>query len=430
MKIGCYSQNYKYNSQTSPSFKGYDARRVTIALTQPGYGHKILQELTEIGEKHGIEVQISTGKKLRPLSYIEEIIQEAPKKLEEMAKKAEEQWKELEEKLKNSPLQIKLIRKEGGKEVQRRGHVVTKHTTYWAQDIATVTPNGNVLGDAENYGLAANIAFEHGRKFTPVKDHIKGGNLFFIKNKDGSEELLVGRADRKKLFKFCEKTIDFERLQRLYGVKKVIFLPQMDFHIDLAIRPLDNKRVLITDDSLSLEMLDKGIQKLRTALKKTQDIEKRKKYEEVLKRMEIGYSSFEMELQKTSNTPFQKTMKILKASGYEPIRVPGRLFSQSKFDDHKKHVMNYMNGIIAINDRNELVYITNKAMYDKNLGLTPEIAEEIGFNTEKAFKESISKYVKPENVFFIEGAFEEIPNSLLKKFGGIHCLSTEIPVKN
>jgi hypothetical protein len=39
-------------------------------------------------------------------------------------------------------------------------------------------------------------------------------------------------------------------------------LPQMDYHLDLFIRPLDKKRILVADDRKTLNVLKEGVQKL------------------------------------------------------------------------------------------------------------------------------------------------------------------------
>ena len=64
---------------------------------------------------------------------------------------------------------------------------------------------------------------------------------------------------------------------------------------------------------------------------------------------------------------------------------------------------------------------------DEKLGITKEVANEIDFSFEKTFVKSISDYIKPENIFFVDGFYHEIADNLIRKHGGIHCMVTEIP---
>ena len=62
------------------------------------------------------------------------------------------------------------------------------------------------------------------------------------------------------------------------------------------------------------------------------------------------------------------------------------------------------------------------------LGLTDEISQKIGFSFEKSFINSISKYVKPNKIYFIKGDNNFVADEMLTIYqGGIHCACTEIP---
>ena len=84
---------------------------------------------------------------------------------------------------------------------------------------------------------------------------------------------------------------------------------------------------------------------------------------------------------------------------------------------------NFINAIVTRNKDGELVYVTNASIFDKKLGITPEIEEITGFSTRKMFIDSISPYIKPENIHFID---EKLTEQLFKFMGGIHCTATEI----
>ena len=63
----------------------------------------------------------------------------------------------------------------------------------------------------------------------------------------------------------------------MYSCDKMTILPQMDYHLDLFIRPLDKKRVLVADDRKTLDVLKDGFQKLHNFIL-TLPAEERTKY--------------------------------------------------------------------------------------------------------------------------------------------------------
>ena len=48
----------------------------------------------------------------------------------------------------------------------------------------------------------------------------------------------------------------------MYSTDKVFVLPQMDYYLDLFIELLGNKRVLLADDDMALEVLKNNMQKI------------------------------------------------------------------------------------------------------------------------------------------------------------------------
>ena len=89
--------------------------------------------------------------------------------------------------------------------------------------------------------------------------HIAGGNLFIVNN-NGEDELLIGRDSAQKM--------STKELQENYKVEKIHILPQMDYHLDLFIRPLDKNRILVADDNLTLITLLNGLNKVKNIEKK------------------------------------------------------------------------------------------------------------------------------------------------------------------
>lgn len=252
--------------------------------------------------------------------------------------------------------------------------------------------------------------------------HIAGGNIFIVRgNKE--DEVIVGN-----------KELDFfsiEDIKAMYKVEKVTTLPQMDYHLDLFIRPLDKKRILLTDDKLTLETLNKGIQKLDNFILEL-DENKKAKYLVIRQKMQKEIEKFEI-LSNTENRPnINKVSKKLKKNGFNVIRVPGRFYNDILTDNNMEylfcHVCNYINANVLKNKDNELIYITNKSDIDEILGLTPEISKAIDFSFEEEFIKSIEPYVNRKHIYFISGDRDYVAKKMLYEFlGGIHCACTEIP---
>lgn len=254
---------------------------------------------------------------------------------------------------------------------------------------------------------------------TQEEYHIAGGNVFIVKG-DNGDELLVGQ-DSADNFSINE-------LKSMYNVDKVTVLPQMDYHLDLFIRPLDNKRVLLVDDTKTLEFLQNGINKIFDYMKKHPD--EREECFNVIDRFINLKAAFENDIADNENAKQNMVEKILNKNGFEVIKVPGRFYNtrNSKDDSNLDHYCNYINANVLKNKDGEIVYITNKSDVDKRLGLTPEMSEKIGFSFEKSFVDSISPYVNPEHIYFIEGENNFVSNSMLTGYqGGIHCVCMEVP---
>lgn len=241
--------------------------------------------------------------------------------------------------------------------------------------------------------------------------HISGGNIFIVKDND-SDIALIGEEELEKY--------SVEQVKKMYGVSKVISLPPVDYHIDLFIRPLDNKRILLADDNMTLELFDEISKDL-------------KNYPGVKYITDSFKNNFKSYLEKNVNSPkTEEVEKILKDNGFEVIKVPGRAYYISKSEFERNYDIhydfNFMNANVLVNPDGELVYITNKSDMDSRLALTPKIKENIGGGFEDYFKKAISPYVKPEHVYFVDGEDNFISKKLLEKyFGGIHCTCSEVP---
>ena len=271
----------------------------------------------------------------------------------------------------------------------------------------------------------------------------------------------------------AQKSIDkLEGAKSILGVDKIEYIPQMDFHIDLFVRPLDNKRILLTDDSLTIKAFNKGIKSIQKLLKKEPE---KTELLIIKENLDKELTKFKKSVLNNAQAPREDVKDILENNGFQVIGVPGRIYQtfpepediqitedyirevsnkkSKKLDflpmfseellsfyprvskeksiqpeeQQLTHLLNYMNAIITKNKKGEMVYISNKSDFDKRIGLTPEIIKESGFSFEKEFVNSLKPYIKEENVYFVEGKAGEIQDSLENLAGGIHCLTTEMP---
>ena len=401
------------NNQTS--FRGYDARRLkALCLSAPK--KELGMELEKIGQKAGFDVFIPSGRNLLKAS-------EAKTSYASLA---------------SSP---------------------------WAQDIATVSPKNRIITNEYFDDFADNMS----RRLDLPKDFDReipqGGNMYYIKDSDGKNILLAGQDSQ-------EHINQLENAKDILGVDKIEYIPQMDYHIDLFVRPLDNKRILLADDSKTINVFNKGIKAIQKLIKKEPE---KTELLTVKENLNNELNKFKKSLLNNVQAPRDEVKNTLEHKGFQVIGVPGRIyqtmpepediqvtdeilnnanekFSQelaflAKFPEEalafnpflpkgKKikpeeqqltHSLNFINAIVTKDKKGEMVYISNKSDFDKRIGLTPEIIKESGFSFEKEFVNSLKPYIKEENVYFVEGKNGEIQDSLENLAGGIHCLTTEIP---
>lgn len=359
-------------SINNTSFKGYDARPLK-GFFMGAESQGVLNEMQNIGKKEGFKIYT---------------------------------------KLRNVPHQI------CGEYMRGYGGFETMET--WAQDLWTFCKRKLLTSSSNN---AQKIANYFGASQTHVGNHLAGGN-FFIVNNNGEDELIVGKDALEKF------TLD--DLKKIYEVNKVHILPQMDFHIDLFIRPLDKKRVLVADDNLSLQILKKGLNDFKTYTKDKGD-DKSFIANLIINRFNELISKFKTSVSTNIRPQVEEIVKVLNVGGFEPIRVPGRIYDTLVFNQNDvfiTHDCNYINANVLLNNDGELVYITNKSNIDSCLGLDADYAEDFGFRFEKEFIKSIEPYVRPDKIYFVDGENYYISKDLLKNSqGGVHCLCAEIPLE-
>lgn len=257
--------------------------------------------------------------------------------------------------------------------------------------------------------------------------HIEGGNYYFAKNKSGKETVLVGKNE---LDKFSQ-----DEIKQMLGTDNVVFIPQMDYHMDLYLRPLDNGKILLADDKLTKQMLAEGFNKIQEAALKLQ-VQKRpeelRKLEKPFVQTGVYTNGIDDVVKSNNFAQTEETAKVLEDAGFDVIRVPGRLYetrtSGLKNGVFLIHLFNFMNANVLPNKNGELVYITNKSNIDEEVfGITPEIEKLTGFSVQKSFVQAIKPYIKPENIYFISGDNNIMSENLKNYQGGIHCMCSEVP---
>lgn len=255
--------------------------------------------------------------------------------------------------------------------------------------------------------------------FKTQKTHIQGGNSFIIKGTE-KDELIIGKNELEKF--------DIDEICAMYNVDKVTVLPQMDYHLDLFIRPLDNKRILLTDDNMTLNIIKEACENLRKFIDEFGN-SPIYNLEKIYSRLTQNYANFSNIVSINNRPKAEEIEKILTDNGYEVIKVPGRVYkySMETANSDMNHLCNYINAVALKNNNDNLVYITNHSKIENLLGVPKEIAELIGFNFEKSFIKSIEKYVDKEHIYFINGKQNVISTILTKLQGGIHCMCCEIP---
>ena len=418
----------KTHQISTNTFRGYDARPLKGFLMNCNNGG-IASEMLRIGEKEGFKIFTVTRNACKESILTSEqeiqgiwaqdfwtILKDNVlfKKFTEETKNVLSRFKlpynMVQKKLRESPECLELINAIYNKETE----MIDKSNS----------PNCNfseLVKDTKNLKEMDKRLQEKLANF-----HISGGNVFIVKN-GTKNELLVGETELDYLTP--------KEIMDLYSVDKITVIPQMDYHLDLFIRPLDNKRILLADDKKSLAVLKKAIQNLERYI---ETLEKEKLYTYIDWNNDLisFYNDFKKEAKLNTNPSTNTVEKILKKSGYEVIKVPGRVYhatyDPTSKETYLRHFCNYLNANVLINDNGELVYITNKSNLDDDLGLYLEEITNISFEDE--FIKSISPYIKKEHIYFIEGENSYLPQEMLWLLkGGIHCACSEIPkeeVKN
>lgn len=349
----------------------------------------------------------------------------------------------------------------------------------WTQDYFTFLKDKAVLFDFSREHLqrvfrACADGIKKQMRLEPFRfnPHIRGGN-FFICDVNGTKKLLINNDH--VLFP------DY-MMKEFYDSDKICQMPKLNYHIDLFLRPLDNGNVLVADNKATVNSLNNLATKFQSYIEQNKlSEEETKSFEEIIEQIKLALMKFDITEQFDRYKPRETTEQVvdqLKQYGFNPIRVPGNYYYLDKhksIETAKKHLSNFKANIaharefsktlsledqkkfegwvkgqelymkdnpafgvefesfynqnfvnaITFKDKNgKIVYITNAPLFDRMLGITPEIEERTGLSMRNEFIESIAPYVDRENIHFISDTLTE---KLFKYTGGVHCTAAEIP---
>ena len=222
--------------------------------------------------------------------------------------------------------------------------------------------------------------------------YVTGGNCYIGKYPNGENWMLTG--DEELINK------NRKEIAKEYNIKpeNIHFIPNKNYHLDTFIRPIGYPYILVDDEKLVINYINKINSKNKDANKFKSDVIE---YEQKRK-------------QKYSST--DEVCKKLESIGFIPIKVPG-VWGKS---------INFMNAIVNMHDDGTISYITGSSKC-KNKFIS---------NIEKIFEEELKKKVPNiQNIYFVQGKKDKdnigygnkIMQSLEKFKGGLHCMSLEEP---
>ena len=257
----------------------------------------------------------------------------------------------------------------------------------WGQD-NKIFLNATKLGvlNHRSADLAKDFAKLSGLESKFISSLLDGGNCFLGKRQNGEPFAIVG----KDALSGSTKATVAGHLE--VKPENLHVISQPNFHLDMAIRPLNYPYVLVGDPELTFE-LAKGQNKLNKG--------------------QVGYFEKSNEARAKNHiannyADVEETVKQLEKNGFKAIRVPGLL---------GEDYLNFMNAVVHQEDDGSLIYITNKMHLGKQNFIN--------------FEEMFANYIKSKSpsikeVIFIDGD-GLVPNALALQNGGVHCMSKEEP---
>lgn len=401
----------RVQNNSPKTFTGYDARRLKGFVMNSNYAG-IASDMKRIGDIEGFKVYLFSGTVEKPKLATEGF------KIDEslMGCWAQDMWGIVKKTLLSCEDSVKseTLKKLFGLDsnaVQSK----TRKRVGLQQLKDSITDNSKDVDVKTNKSIYKDMC---------RRTHIKGGNYFIAKGDNGEDELLIGSNELKK-FKLDD-------LKAMFKIDKIHVIPQADYHLDLFMRPLKDKKVLVADDETMLETLSIGYDKIKKTVDVLPDSEKLK-FADALYSVDLMKSRFQNILKANPYTNIKEVEKTLTESGYEVIKVPGRIFDVEQdyniagTKTYLRPLHNYLNANVHINDDGQLIYITNSSIVDYELGLNDEIQKMTGFSLKKAFWDAVRPHVN--KVYFVSGRKNAVQDLLLREYlGGIHCVAAEVPL--
>lgn len=289
----------------------------------------------------------------------------------------------------------------------------------WMQDYITISPNKKMCAVSFKK-VDQSFAKDFSLTTYSPEWHVKGGNMYFIN--DGQEDvLLIGSHDMRNLY---ERRLN--ELTKTFNIEKVYEISQPDYHIDLGIRPLNDKNILVNDFEMMSEMLNKYIQRAKDYLLINPDDSSVQK---VLQNLETALERHSSNVKKSNLADANQISSELTALGFNPVRVPAALVNLFEGGDeynsfsHYIYNANFINAIVHERPDKSLLYLTNQPIDTICTDTESCIgAKKIGFDLKTIFEDAVKAYINKSDIHYL--STQEI---LKNKSGGLHCLFAEIP---
>lgn len=376
------------------SFTGYDARPLKGIFTRTNsYGEsfsKLLDETAQILNKEGVDVFVQTNEN---------------------------------EIKKDGFLKLKNLKDDFWPWVQDRIAFLQDHTIKAYKYLS-----GSPLKEKDDY-IPGKIYFDNyneeffTRPVTLTHDYIPGGSYYFIKDENNKDTVLIGN---KSVGQYS-----YYGVNNFFKNHQISCVTQPDYHIDLSIRPLNNRRILVNDPQMLSKEIDRAIKNALDEYNKSGD----ENIKVVIKNLKhIRKDIIKSNRQYETPDLYQELQRDLERNNFEIVKVPGVVIKpdhkipanqKASYDDDIYYKLNFMNAIVHERPDKSLVYLTAKSFLDEQLGITQEIAEKIDFSFEKMFKKSLDGIIAPEDIHFVGD--KTLTDTLKAYGGGLHCLFAEIP---